>query len=172
VWVVVAGDDLNKNLRSGNLSQGSGVAVTKSLLLTNCHVISDHKEIGILQSGSAWRAVLESADSRSDRCILRIATNSLVPVPGVKHYADLEVGQKVFTVGSPSTLENTLSDGLISGLRRTKRGNYIQTTAQISPGSSGGGLFDASGNLIGVTTLTLNEGGSLNFAIAASEYWE
>jgi len=78
----------------------------------------------------------------------------------------------VYAIGAPQGLELTLSEGLISGLRkleedlpRHKVRNVIQTTAAISPGSSGGGLFDARGQLVGITTFLLTAGQSLNFAI-------
>jgi soluble lytic murein transglycosylase-like protein len=64
-------------------------------------------------------------------------------------------------------LELTISEGLISGLRSTPRGQLIQTSAPISPGSSGGGLFSTDGTLIGLTTLSLKDSQNLNFAIPA-----
>ncbi len=82
------------------------------------------------------------------------------------------VGERVFTVGSPSGLDNTLGEGIISGLRSRKSQRLVQTTAQISPGSSGGGLFDTAGRLVGITTFMLRDSQSLNFAIAVEEYGE
>jgi hypothetical protein len=79
----------------------------------------------------------------------------------------LEVGDPVYAIGAPQGLELTLSDGLISGIRESKGTEYIQTTAPISKGSSGGGLFDAQGRLVGITTMFLKEGQSLNFAVPA-----
>jgi S1-C subfamily serine protease len=88
----------------------------------------------------------------------------------------LEVGEKVYTLGSPVGLELTLSDGLVSGRRDEAGFQLVQTTAPISPGSSGGGLFDARGNLIGVTTLVLTGrerlNQALNFAIPADAFWQ
>ncbi|HET6521786.1 MAG TPA: trypsin-like peptidase domain-containing protein [Geminicoccaceae bacterium] len=95
----------------------------------------------------------------------------LKPVGGVRPFDSLRVGEAVYTLGSPSGLELTLAHGLISGLRRINGANLIQTTAPISRGSSGGGLFDARGNLAGITTWFLSEGQQLNFAIAAQDYW-
>ena len=90
------------------------------------------------------------------------------PSPG---YTDLKVGERVYSVGAPSGLERTLGEGIISGLRATSEGQFIQMTAPISPGSSGGGLFDSSGNLIGITTFLLKEAQAINFAIAAENIW-
>jgi tetratricopeptide (TPR) repeat protein len=75
------------------------------------------------------------------------------------------VGQRVYAIGAPKGLELTMSDGIISSLRELDSGRYIQTTAPISPGSSGGGLFDEEGRLIGLPTLYLDKGQQLNFAL-------
>jgi len=64
-------------------------------------------------------------------------------------------------------LELTLSEGIISGLREYEGGHVLQTSAAISPGSSGGGLFDAQGRLVGITTFFLSKGQNLNFALPA-----
>jgi hypothetical protein len=81
------------------------------------------------------------------------------------------VGERVFTIGSPEGLERSLGEGLISGLREGYGSSYVQTTAPISHGSSGGGLFDKYGNLVGITTLSFTTGQQLNFAIAAESFW-
>ena len=77
-----------------------------------------------------------------------------------------------FQIISFFDLENTLGEGIVSGLRKRRDVDLVQTTAPISPGSSGGGLFDASGNLIGITTFLLRDGQNLNFAIAADTFWK
>ena len=60
----------------------------------------------------------------------------------------------------------------MSGLRKSEDTQFIQITAPVSKGSSGGGLFDDRGNLIGVTTFTIQDSQNLNFAIAASQFWQ
>ncbi len=77
----------------------------------------------------------------------------------------LTVGQRVYAIGAPKGLELTLSEGLVSSLHPYEGSLYIQTSAAISPGSSGGGLFDDQGRLIGITTFYLAEGQGLNFAL-------
>jgi Tfp pilus assembly protein PilF len=79
--------------------------------------------------------------------------------------AKLATGERVYAVGAPEGLELTFSEGIISALRENDGVHVIQTSAPISPGSSGGGLFDAHGNLVGVTSFYLKEGQSLNFAV-------
>jgi serine protease Do len=74
-------------------------------------------------------------------------------------------------IGSPSGLESTLGQGIMSGLRTVAGQHLVQTTAPISPGSSGGGLFDGAGNLIGITSFILKNSQGLNFAVAAEDYF-
>jgi tetratricopeptide (TPR) repeat protein len=78
--------------------------------------------------------------------------------------AKLKIGDPVYAVGAPQGLELSLSAGIVSQLRGGPS-PIIQTTVAISPGSSGGGLFNAKGELVGITTFYLNEGQGLNFAL-------
>lgn len=172
VWVVYAAESVAElKSETGKISQGSAVAVSTSRLVTNCHVVRNRPAIIVLRGEEAFAALLISSDRQSDRCVLEVRDGTLKPVPGVRPFDQLEVGERVFTVGAPRGLENTLGEGIISGLRKLEGIALVQTTAPISPGSSGGGLFDELGNLVGVTTLYLRESDGLNFAIAASEYW-
>jgi len=95
---------------------------------------------------------------------------TLRPVPGFRRYGSLTIGESVYSVGSPKGLENTLGQGIISGKRELSGLKLIQTTAQILKGSSGGGLFDRFGNLIGITTFKLADSEGLNFAIAIDSF--
>ena len=171
IWIIVAGRRTMDFKKSRKLSQGSAVAVLPEHLLTNCHVVKERPLIVIVQGKAVKEASLASADPLSDRCILKVRKPTLSPVKGVRPFSDLKVGERVYSVGAPSGLELTLGEGIISGLRSSEKGRFIQTTAPISPGSSGGGLFDSSGNLIGITTFLLKEAQSLNFAIAAEDFW-
>lgn len=78
--------------------------------------------------------------------------------------ASLKIGEAVYAVGAPQGLELSLSDGIVLQLRGSSP-PFIQTTAAISPGSSGGGLFDSEARLVGFTTLYIDSGQSLNFAM-------
>ena len=83
----------------------------------------------------------------------------------------LRTNDKVYAIGSPKGLENSLSDGIVSGKRRNRKSGFdIQFTADISPGSSGGGLFDADGNLIGITTSARKDANSLYFAVPSKPF--
>lgn len=76
------------------------------------------------------------------------------------------VGEVVYAIGSPRGLKNSISQGIVSGLRQDGGRQLIQTTAPISPGSSGGGLFDKNSKLVGITTLRVGQAGeALNFSI-------
>ncbi len=79
---------------------------------------------------------------------------------------DLQVGERVLAIGNPYGWENTVSDGLISGIREIDDFKLLQITAPISPGSSGGALFNMKGEVIGITTIGSQWGAqNLNFAI-------
>jgi len=155
-------------------SQGSAVAVTANELVTNCHVLRGALKLTLKQGKQEWPASLVRADPASDRCTVTASDVTFQPVAGVRSYDSVEVGEAAYTLGSPVGLELTLSSGIVSGRREEDGRKYVQTTAPISSGSSGGGLFDARGNLIGVTTLVLvgrdHLNQSLNFAIPADAF--
>ena len=152
------------------VSQGSAVAVTDSLAITNCHVIDNKDAYAAKLRGEVTLFKYAGGNQERDVCIIRTG-GQLLPIDATRRYSDLNVGEKVYAIGSPEGLENTLSEGIISGLRKSDGTRYIQTTAPMTHGSSGGGLFDDEGGLIGITTLAL-ESGSLNFAVAVDEALE
>ena len=157
---------------TSNISQGSGVAVSEDTLLTNCHILEGQNEFYLMKQDLVIDAILTFADVPSDRCILFTPTHKLIPIKGIRPLSSLTIGEPVYTIGSPRSMENTLGQGLISGIRNAMGRSWIQTTAEISPGSSGGGLFDQKGNLIGITTFLLEESQGLNFAISAADFWD
>jgi S1-C subfamily serine protease len=151
-------------------SFGSAVAVSSTRLPTNCHVVRQLDKVLIADGGATpWQAVLRYADRAGDRCVLESA-RTVKPVGEIGAYSALEVGERVYTIGNPSGLMRTLGEGLISGLRSRDGLRLVQTSAAISPGSSGGGLFDSQGRLIGITTFLLAGHDTLAFAIAADEF--
>jgi S1-C subfamily serine protease len=172
VYIVYATRSL-ADARSRDIMFGSAVAVAEHLLLTNCHVVKDRPVIRIMRDNVPAAATLVASDTKADRCLLQSEGPALVPIAGVRPFQDLAVGERVFAIGAPVGLEHTLTQGLISGLRNLNGRNLVQTDAPLSPGNSGGGLFDESGNLIGITTLASRAGiQNLNFAVAASDFWE
>ena len=160
---------VNVTRSDGNELQGSAVAVSSNILLTNCHVVSNSSSIILTQNKMNIHATLVSADDDADRCILKTESALTSHVP-IRSYDELNIGERVYSIGAPAGLELTMSDGLLSGKRTLTGRRFVQTTAPISPGSSGGGLFDEAGNLIGITTFKLKGMENLNFAISAGDY--
>jgi len=170
VFVVVAARS-EEELKAKQVRFGSAVAMDERTLITNCHVIDEMAVIWLRQGSQMLRAVPSGGDDKTDRCQMTVSPGRLSAVPGVRPWADLKVGETVYSIGAPKGLEATLGQGLVSGLRVIKGVHYVQTSAPISPGSSGGGLFDAAGNLVGITTFHLRDAEGLNFAIAADDYF-
>ena len=174
VHVVLVGKDLAKIKAGKYEAQGSAVAISEDTALTNCHVFEGSESAVVMVDDNQVPAKLGIVDEETDRCFIRISPSDakLKAVRGIRSVDTLVVGERVYTIGTPSGLENSLGEGVVSGLRDDEGIQYVQTTAPISPGSSGGGLFDASGNLIGITTFILEDAQNLNFAIAADQYWQ
>jgi S1-C subfamily serine protease len=143
---------------------GSAVAIFRDVLITNCHVVENGYSLRLRRGTGNWTAKLIEAAPNHDLCGLRPSGLTLQAVE-VRPSSKLAIGERVYAIGSPEGLELTFSEGVISSLRDTEGVHMIQTSAPISPGSSGGGLFDTQGNLIGITTFQLKEGQSLNFAL-------
>ncbi len=147
-----------------SIGQGSGVVIGAGKVITNCHVAQEGKSLQVRQSGKTFKAILQFADPDRDLCQLSAPDLQSTPIT-LGSAKKLRVGQRVYAIGAPKGLELTLSEGLISSLHPYEGSQYIQTSAAISPGSSGGGLFDDKGRLIGITTFQFIEGQNLNFAL-------
>ena len=181
VYVVRSGETSARiGLGEGRL--GSAVAISGSLALTNCHVVKDspeiylHRPMGVFSAEHSFRVRVESADETTDRCVLRVLQSPrdelwFDAIASIRANSSVEIGERVYTIGNPQGLTNTLGDGLVSGIRELKDLQYIQTSAPVSKGSSGGALVDAEGSLIGIMTFIIKDGQNLNFAISADEYW-
>jgi hypothetical protein len=157
--------------KSGNgQSMGSAVAVSPTTLVTNCHLIQDPSGLTLLKAGRSLRAEVLAADREGDRCTLKAAGQLPTYVTSIRRQSGLLVGEDVAAIGNPKGLDTSLSRGLVAQKRNKSGHAYIQTDAAISSGSSGGGLFDTSGNLVGITTFKVSTGESLNFAIAIDEF--
>jgi serine protease Do len=152
------------------LGQGSGVATGNSIVITNCHVVTGAARLSVKVAGTVHDGVVQIADRQLDLCSLRVAGLEASPVAIATN--EVRVGQHVYAIGAPQGLELTLSEGIVSSLRGTTKGTIIQTTAPVSPGSSGGGLFDTNGKLVGIVTFQHKTGQNLNFALPASWIFE
>jgi hypothetical protein len=151
--------------------QGSGLFVTSTgILATNYHVIKGAASIvAQLPTGAIylWKGVRDT-DERADIAILQFDATE---TPSVRELGDsdsLQIGDQVYAIGTPASVQHTVSIGNISNLAQEIKGErLIQFTAPISPGSSGGGLFDMNGKVIGITAAFLNAPGAqnLNFPV-------
>ncbi|MBV6420451.1 MAG: hypothetical protein DAHOPDDO_01693 [Ignavibacteriaceae bacterium] len=152
-------------------AQGSGVVLNdKGYIVTNYHVLSGCERLEILHRDEVVPYVdIIGIDVEKDILILKIEENKF-PFVKIGEVKSLKVGQRVYAIGSPLGFENSISEGIISGLRNYEElGNYIQITASISSGSSGGAVVNDRGELIGISTLSADEGQNLNFAIPIDE---
>lgn len=132
-----------------NKMQGSGVVLSANgLIATNFHLIENASAMQfIFHNGSIYqgKTTIVGLDPQQDIALLKIEKKGLAPALISQQYA---IGDPVTAIGSPNGLRNTATQGNIAGFDQ----DVISATAVIAKGSSGGGLFDASGRLIGMTS--------------------
>ncbi len=149
------------------ISQGSGFIVrADGAIVTNYHVISNAVDIKV-KAGDKVLDVegLIYTDKENDLVILKAKGEKLQTVK-LGDFEKANIGEKVYVISSPKGLENTISDGILSGIREiTPDKKILQITAPISPGSSGGPVFNQSGEVIGIATFLIEGAQNLNFAI-------
>lgn len=152
-----------------SLLQGSAVVIGPGRLITNCHLLRQAKSLTVGRENVTFRAALEHPDTERDLCQLKVANFTAPPVALAPPDA-LQTGTRVYAIGFPRGSEATIVDGLLSGIRRDAQGaiEALQTSVPVAPGSSGGGLFDEHGRLIGITTAGPRDAQNLNFALPAS----
>ncbi len=152
---------------------GTGFIVEGGWVATNAHVLrgANHATLWPIDSRKSIRLPLEGIVSQvTDLALIRLpdsAPPELLTLPLAADKLPV-VGDTVFAVGNPQGFEGTFSDGKVSGLRRDGNETYIQITAPISPGSSGGPLLDEQGQVVGIVTATWTGGQNLNFAVPVS----
>ena len=154
-------------------SLGSGVIVSsEGYVLTNHHVIEGADDIQlVLADGRRLQARVRGTDPESDLAVLKTEGESL-PAITFGNLETVHVGDVVLAIGNPFGFGNTVTLGIVSALGRSHLGinrfeDFIQTDAAINPGSSGGALVDAAGNLIGInSTIYSQSGGSLGIGFA------
>jgi S1-C subfamily serine protease len=148
------------------LGFGSGIVIGKGILLTSCHVATIGAKLAVKLGDAVMPAKIQLADEAHDLCRLEVPGMN-APAVTISSVETVRTGQRVYAIGAPQGLELTISEGIVSALRKVDEGTLIQTTAPISPGSSGGGLFDLSGRLVGIMTFQHRFGQNLNFALPA-----
>jgi len=154
---------------------GSGIVVTKDGgIVTNYHVVESAFRVSVIFSnGKSYNSVFfVVGESSIDIAVLSIDSKDAQFSPLILGDSDnVQVGEEVTAIGNPYGWQNSLSDGLISGIREVDGLNLLQITAPISPGSSGGALFNMKGEVIGITTIASLWGPqNLNFAIPINSF--
>jgi S1-C subfamily serine protease len=147
---------------------GSGVFIDpEGHLITNLHVIKGvaRAEVKLLKGEVYPLTEMVAVDEKAD--LVKLAVN----LPGgAPHYLTVsgarpEVGEHVVVLGSPLGLEQTVSDGMVSAIRTIRdRGEFLQISAPISPGSSGGPVVNMTGQIIGIVSFQI-KGQNINFAV-------
>jgi len=165
----------NENQPSIEQSQGSGFIFADGLVMTNAHVVNGSDKVIVgLTNGKKLKAKLIGQDFFTDLAVLEIEGKGPWPKAKLGDSTKIKVGDWAIAVGNPFGLENTVTLGIISNLKRnvTQLGIYdkklelIQTDAAINPGNSGGPLLNSNGEVIGINTLIRSgPGAGLSFAI-------
>lgn len=147
-------------------SQGSGFFIEKNTIITNYHCIegADNIEFKLSGKDEIYRgAKVVKASCDYDLAIIK--TKDSFPFLRIDSLSNEEIGTKIYTIGNPRGLEGTISDGILSGRRLNNDIEYLQITAPISSGNSGGPVLNEKGLVIGVSTFTFKNCQNLNFAV-------
>ena len=160
---------------------GSGVILTADGYIATCaHVVNGAKKLTVtLNDDTSYEATIVGSDTRNDIAIIKIDAQNLTPAT-LGDSAMLTVGEDVIAIGNPlGELRGTATSGIISAVKRTitvedVEMELIQTDAAISPGNSGGGLFNASGKLIGIVNAKVSDSRAegLGFAIPINSVYK
>ena len=155
------------------IAQGSGFLVSKDgRVVTNYHVIKTGTSALVKLPNGRFFAVDGVLASDKDRDVAVIKAHGTDFRPLTLGDSDrLQVGEEVVAIGNPLSLESTVSNGIVSAIRTVEDegGKFVQITAPISPGSSGGPLFNMAGEVVGITTSHIVGGQNLNFAIPIND---
>jgi S1-C subfamily serine protease len=165
----------NDNQQRIEQNQGSGFIFANGLVMTNAHVVNGSDKVIVgLTNGKKLKAKLIGQDFFTDLAVLKIEGKGPWPIAKLGDSTKIKVGDWAIAVGNPFGLENTVTLGIISNLKRNvnqlgiydKKLELIQTDAAINPGNSGGPLLNSNGEVIGINTLIRSgPGAGLSFAI-------
>lgn len=164
VYALVTAGDASQLKPEASEFQGAAVAVSNTLLLTNCDVLENTGSTGLYQNGKliTTSVRLIKAKRAAGLCVLEVGGTRLQPVNGVRYAQDLAAGEKTFTVRA-----GTLAEGALQSAKTQGNIKLLVSNAPVSAATAGGGLFDSMGNLIGVTTLR-----SQTAVIAVEEFYQ
>nr|XP_019949235.1 PREDICTED: serine protease HTRA1-like [Paralichthys olivaceus] len=156
-----------------SVSSASGFVVSEDgWIITNAHVLTNKQRIKVqLKSGVQYDATVKDMDQKMDIALIKIEPDMPLPVLHLGQSSDLRPGEFVVAVGSPFSLQSTVTTGIVSTAQRTglelgfkdSDMDYIQTDAMINYGNSGGPLVNLDGDVIGINTLKVTAG--ISFAI-------
>ena len=149
------------------LSLGTGFFIsTEGDIASNHHVLEGSAKAIIKTMDGRKSEVLEiiNNDPELDLLIAKTSLKNTSPLP-LGDSDTITVGEEIIAIGNPAGLEGTVSNGIVSGVRKVNGFKFIQITAPISPGSSGGPVFNSTGKVIGIATAFLDIGQNLNFAM-------
>src|SRR2546423_4851897 len=154
--------------RGEKLSRGSGFFIDKDRVVTNRHVIDGAFRAEVhLSSGSSFQVkTVLAVDAEGDVALLKVDAPANLVRPLPLDRTSPQEGESIVVIGNPFGLEGSVTNGIVSAVRDIPGfGRIIQITAPISPGSSGSPVVNMQGQVIGVATLQIAGGQSINFAI-------
>ncbi|MGE5398679.1 MAG: S1C family serine protease [Chitinophagales bacterium] len=150
----------------GGSSIGTGFLISpEGYALTNAHVVSDNKQVGIkLANGETFTADVMASNQNEDLALLKLPVKNL---PTLRlGSGKVTEGEQVMAIGAPYGLDYTVTRGIVSTVNRELYGKrVIQTDAALNPGNSGGPLINANGEVIGINTAIVYSSNGLGFAI-------
>jgi len=155
------------------IAQGSGFIISKDgRIVTNYHVVKRGTSAVVKLSDGAFFIVdgILAFDKHRDLAVIKAHGEDFHAV-ALGDSDRVQVGDEVVAIGSPLSLESTVSNGIVSAIRtiNDEGGKFLQTTVPISPGSSGGPLFNMAGEVVGITSSSIRGGENLNFAIPIND---
>ena len=152
------------NPRGAVANRGSAVVIGPELIVTHCPVVVYAAAVRVRSGSNEYTAMAETTDTVLDLCLLRVpGLNAPAALRG--SVKGIQVGQNVFAIGTSQDAQRAVIQGKVSALRQAEGVTLIQTSAAIAPGSSGGGLFDGEGRLIGITAYQHKLGPGQNLAL-------
>ena len=152
---------------------GSGFFIsTDGQIVTNAHVVDGADTVSVqLEDGRKFDATVIGSDPLTDIALLKIDADMKFPAVSFGKSAEMQAGDEVVAVGNPFGLGGTVTSGIVSAVARNINSGpydeYIQTDAAINKGNSGGPLFNAAGEVVGVNSAILSpDGGSVGIGFA------
>jgi serine protease Do len=152
------------NLPGGDVAYGSGVVIGHERLATNCHVVRDARSLAVDVDGRQLSASVYAGDGEMDLCLLSVPGLKRRAVP-MRSTREMEINDPVYAIGYPAGGSLVKSAGKVESTYRMYDARVLRVSARFEKGASGGGLFNAAGELIGLLTFKTPRGEAFHFAI-------